>query len=69
MSMGLKHQLSKITGSQQPSRAWSAGTQELSLPALMQLLLNPTEQLRELQHALATAAGVPANAQVCRYFI
>ena len=46
-------------------RARRAGTQELNLPGLLQLLLSPTEQLRELQLALATAAGVPANAQVC----
>ena len=35
------------------------------MPGLLQLLLNPSEQLRELQLALSTAAGVPANAQVC----
>lgn len=33
------------------------------MPALLRLLLSPTEQLRELQLALATAAGAPANAQ------
>lgn len=60
----LKYQLSSTSSSQQPLWAWSAGTQELSLPALLQLLVSPSEQLRELQLALATAAGVPANAQV-----
>ena len=65
MFMCQKQQLSSTSSSQQPLRAGSAGTQELSLPGLLQLLLSPTEQLRELQLALATAAGVPANAQVC----
>lgn len=39
---------------------------DLQPQSVLQLLLNPSEQARELQSALSTLSGAPGNAQVSR---